>query len=237
MASVIGISAASVRRIWQAHGLKPHRNRTFKLSNDPQFAEKLDDIVGLYLNPPEHALVLCVDEKSQIQALDRTQPGLPLKKGRARTMTHDYKRHGTTTLFAALNTLDGKLISTCMDKHRHQEWLRFLRQIDRETPPTNTPRSNAGLPATNDSTSTSPRPVLRGSTWSSASFAISPTSAFAAACSVGSMNSLAPSMRTSPATMTLPNLTSGPPKPPISSRKSSAVAPTFINCNLIDALH
>jgi len=135
MAAVMGISAASVRRIWQAHGLKPHRNRTFKLSNDPQFAEKLDDIVGLYLNPPEHALVLCVDEKSQIQALDRTQPGLPLKKGRARTMTHDYKRHGTTTLFAALNTLDGKLISTCMDKHRHQEWLRFLRQIDRETPP------------------------------------------------------------------------------------------------------
>jgi transposase len=135
MAAVMGISAASVRRIWHAHGLKPHRKKTFKLSNDPRFAEKLDDIVGLYLNPPEHALVLCVDEKSQIQALDRTQPGLPLKKGRARTMTHDYKRYGTTTLFAALNTLDGKLISTCMKKHRHQEWLKFLRQIDRETPP------------------------------------------------------------------------------------------------------
>lgn len=135
MAAAAGISEASVRRIWRAHGLKPHRVETFKLSNDPQFAEKLDNIVGLYLNPPEHALVLSVDEKSQMQALDRTQPGLPLKKGRAQTMTHDYKRYGTTTLFAALSTLDGKVISTCMEKHRHQEWLKFLRQIDRETPP------------------------------------------------------------------------------------------------------
>ena len=133
MAAVMGISEASVRRIWHAHGLKPHRVETFKLSNDPRFAEKLEDIVGLYLNPPEHALVLSVDEKSQMQALDRTQPGLPLKKGRAQTMTHDYKRYGTTTLFAALNTLDGKLISTCMNRHRHQEWLKFLRQIDRQT--------------------------------------------------------------------------------------------------------
>jgi len=123
MAAAMGVSAASVRRIWRAHGLKPHHTKTFKLSNDPRFEEKLEDIVGLYLNPPEHALVLCVDEKSQIQALDRTQPGLPLKKGRAGTMTHDYKRNGTTTLFAALNTLDGTLISTCMKKHRHQEWL------------------------------------------------------------------------------------------------------------------
>ena len=135
MAAAVGISEASVRRIWHAHGLKPHRVETFKLSNDPLFAEKLDDIVGLYLNPPEHALVLSVDEKSQMQALDRTQPGLPLKKGRGQTMTHDYKRYGTTTLFAALSTLDGKVISTCMEKHRHQEWLKFLRQIDRETPP------------------------------------------------------------------------------------------------------
>ena len=133
MAQAAGISEASVRRIWKAHGLKPHRVATFKLSNDPQFVEKLEDIVGLYLNPPEHAVVLSLDEKSQIQALDRSQPGLPLKKGRLQTMTHDYKRHGTTTLFAALNVLNGKVIGTCMDKHRHQEWLRFLRLIDRQT--------------------------------------------------------------------------------------------------------
>ena len=131
MAAVAGISEASVRRIWHSHGLKPHRVETFKLSNDPRFAEKLEDIVGLYLNPPEHALVLSLDEKSQIQALDRT---LPMKKGRAHTMTHDYKRHGTTTLFAALNTLDGSVMATCMERHRHQEWLKFLRLIDRQTP-------------------------------------------------------------------------------------------------------
>src|SRR5271154_1864379 len=134
MAAAAGISEASVRRIWRAHGLKPHRVHTFKLSNDPRFAEKLEDVVGLYLNPPEHALVLSLDEKSQIQALDRTQPGLPMKKGRAQTMTHDYKRYGTTTLFAALNTLDGTVMATCMVRHRHQEWLRFLRLIDRQTP-------------------------------------------------------------------------------------------------------
>ena len=134
MAAVAGISEASVRRIWHSHGLKPHRVETFKLSNDPRFAQKLEDIVGLYQNPPEHALVLSLDEKSQIQALDRTQPGLPMKKGRAHTMTHDYKRHGTTTLFAALNTLDGSVMATCMERHRHQEWLKFLRLIDRQTP-------------------------------------------------------------------------------------------------------
>ena len=134
MARAVGISEASVRRIWRAHGLKPHRVHTFKLSNDPRFAEKLEDVVGLYSNPPEHALVLSLDEKSQIQALDRTQPGLPMKKGRAQTMTHDYKRYGTTTLFAALNTLDGTVMATCMERHRHQEWLRFLRLIDRQTP-------------------------------------------------------------------------------------------------------
>src|SRR5229473_1129030 len=134
MAQAAGISEASVRRIWKRHGLKPHLLRGFKLSNDPLFAEKVEDIVGLYLNPPEHALVLSVDEKSQVQALDRTQPGLPLKKGRAGTMTHDYKRNGTTTLFAALNTLNGKVISTCMPRHRHQEWLKFLRLIDSSTP-------------------------------------------------------------------------------------------------------
>jgi transposase len=134
MAAAVGVSEASVRRVWKAHGLKPHRIESFKLSNDPRFAEKLEEIVGLYLHPPEHALVLSLDEKSQIQALDRTQPGLPMKKGRAQTMTHDYKRHGTTTLFAALNTLDGTVMATCMPRHRHQEWLKFLRLIDRQTP-------------------------------------------------------------------------------------------------------
>jgi transposase len=134
MAERTGVSEATVRRIWRAHGLKPHLSRTFKVSNDPQFADKLTDVVGLYLNPPEHAIVLSVDEKSQIQALDRTQPGLPLKKGRCGTMTHDYKRNGTATLFAALNTLDGRVISMCDNRHRHQEWLRFLRVIDKLTP-------------------------------------------------------------------------------------------------------
>jgi len=134
MAREVGISETSVRRIWRRHGLKPHRLRSFKLSNDPNFAEKLRDIVGLYLNPPERALVLSLDEKSQIQALDRTQPGLPLRRGRCQTMTHDYKRHGTTTLFAALSTLDGTVIGTCMKRHTHKEWLKFLRLIDRQTP-------------------------------------------------------------------------------------------------------
>ena len=134
MAEAAGLSEKSVRRIWHKHGLKPHLSRTFKVSNDPEFAEKLEAIVGLYLNPPEHAIVLCADEKSQIQALDRTQPGLPIKKGRCGTMTHDYKRNGTATLFAAMNTLDGTVISMCDDQHRHQEWLKFLRVIDQVTP-------------------------------------------------------------------------------------------------------
>ncbi|MCA1701254.1 MAG: IS630 family transposase [Actinobacteria bacterium] len=134
MAKAQGVSAATVQRIWDAHGLQPHRVRAFKLSNDPKFTEKLTDVVGLYLNPPEKALVLCVDEKSQIQALDRTQPSLPMKKGRAGTMTHDYKRNGTTTLFAALNTLDGSVVGQCLPRHRHQEFLKFLRTLDREFP-------------------------------------------------------------------------------------------------------
>lgn len=134
MAEAVGVSEKSVRRIWHKHGLKPHLMESFKVSKDPHFAEKLEAIVGLYLNPPEHALVLCCDEKSQIQALDRTQPGLPLKPGRAGTMTHDYKRNGTATLFAALNTLDGKVISLCQERHRHQEWLRFLRLVNDATP-------------------------------------------------------------------------------------------------------
>ena len=134
LAAKVGVSDTTVLRVWRRHGLKPHLVDTFKVSRDPRFVEKLEDIIGLYLNPPEHALVLCCDEKSQVQALDRTQPGLPLKKGRAATMTHDYKRHGTTTLFAALSTLDGSLISCCQQHHRHEEWLVFLRQINRETP-------------------------------------------------------------------------------------------------------
>src|SRR5713101_5255247 len=130
MAKATGISVSSVQRIWRAHGLQPHRVRQFKLSNDPQFAAKLREIVGLYVDPPDHAIILSVDEKSQIQALDRTQPGLPMKKGRAGTMTHDYKRHGVTTLFAALNVLEGKVIGQCMKRHRHQEFIRFLNVIE-----------------------------------------------------------------------------------------------------------
>ena len=135
MAARAGIAPSSVHKIWVAHGLKPHLTKTFKLSRDPNFVAKVEDIVGLYVNPPDKALVLAVDEKSQIQALDRTQPGLPIKKGRAGTMTHDYKRHGTTSLFAALDVATGAVIGQCMKRHRHQEFLRFLRTIDRHTPP------------------------------------------------------------------------------------------------------
>jgi transposase len=135
MAKVIGVSLRTVQRIWQAHKLQPHRIRTFKRSNDPDFITKLEDIVGLYMAPPAHAVVLSVDEKSQIQALDRTQPGLPLKPGKSGTMSHDYVRNGTTTLFAALNTLDGTVIGRCMQKHRHQEFIRFLNAVEREVPP------------------------------------------------------------------------------------------------------
>ena len=134
MAQAQGVSEATVRRIWKQHNLKPHLVKTFKLSRDKQFLEKLTDVVGLYLNPPDKALVLCVDEKSQIQALDRTQPGLPIKKGRCGTLTHDDKRNGTTTLFAALSMLDGTVIGDCMPRHRHQEFIRFLKKIDSETP-------------------------------------------------------------------------------------------------------
>jgi transposase len=134
MAARAGVSSATVQRIWAARGLKPHRVKTFKLSNDPKFEEKLVDVVGLYLNPPENAIVLCMDEKSQIQALDRTQPSLPIKPGRAGTMTHDYKRNGTTTLFAALDVLTGSVIGQCLPRHRHGEFLKFLKTIDREVP-------------------------------------------------------------------------------------------------------
>ena len=134
LAAASGLSVSSVQRIWRAHGLRPHQVRSFKLSTDPNFATKVEDIVGLYVDPPAHAVVLSIDEKSQIQALDRTQPGLPLKKGRAETMTHDYKRNGTTTLFAAFNVLDGTVIGQCMQRHRHQEFLRFLNAVEGAVP-------------------------------------------------------------------------------------------------------
>ena len=134
MAESQGVSKSTVSNIWRSHNLKPHRVKSFKLSRDSRFLEKLSDVVGLYLNPPQKALVLCVDEKSQIQALDRTQPGLPLKKGRCGTMTHDYKRHGTTTLFAALEVLEGRVVGQCFERHRNQEFLRFLRRLDQEFP-------------------------------------------------------------------------------------------------------
>ena len=134
LGAVLGVSASTVMRHWQAHGLKPHIVRSFKVLRDPKFVEKLEDIMGLYMSPPEHALALCCDEKSQVQALDRTQPGLPLKQGCAQTMTHDDKRHGTTMLFAVLNVLAGEVIGRCQQRHVHAEWLKFLRKIDRETP-------------------------------------------------------------------------------------------------------
>jgi len=134
MAKRVGVSKDTVQRVWSARGLKPHLVKTFKLSNDPRFEEKLIDVVGLYLNPPDEAIVLCMDEKSSVQALDRTQPSLPMVKGRAATMTHDYKRHGTTTLFAALDVLTGKVIGSCLPKHRHSEFVRFLKVIDTEVP-------------------------------------------------------------------------------------------------------
>lgn len=134
MAKAANTNATTVRRIWNEHGLKPHLVKSFKLSNDKQFVEKLTDVVGLYLNPPEHAIVLSCDEKSSIQALDRTQPSLPMRRGKKGTVTHDYKRHGTTTLFAALGMLDGRVIGTCMSQHRHQEWIKFLKLIDEKTP-------------------------------------------------------------------------------------------------------
>jgi transposase len=134
LAKELGVNHVLIHRVWRANGLKPHLTATFKISRDKNFVEKLTDVVGLYLNPPEHALVLCADEKSQIQALDRTQPGLPMKKGRCGTMTHDYVRHGTTTLFAAIELVEGRLIGACMNQHRHQEWIKFLKLIDVQTP-------------------------------------------------------------------------------------------------------
>jgi transposase len=230
MAAAAGISHTSVQRIWRAHGLKPHLIKTFKISRDKNFAAKVADVVGLYLDPPDKALVLCVDEKSQIQALDRTQPGLPMKKGRAGTMTHDYKRNGTTTLFAALNMLDGKVIGACMPRHRHCEFLRFLKLIDQQTA-TNldlhlvvdnyathkTPAVKRWLTAF---TCTSHQPRHPGSTWSNASSPRSPATASAAAFSKASPNSRAPSWNTWQTTMPPLSLSSGPSRPAKSSKKS-----------------
>jgi len=156
MAKAVGISPSSVRRIWKGHGLQPHRVRSFKLSNDPKFAEKLKEVVGLYVDPPTHAVVLSLDEKSQIQALDRTQPGLPMKKGRCATMTHDYKRHGTTTLFAALDILEGKVIGRGMQRHRHQEFIRFLNAVERQVP------ANKAVHVVLDNYATHKHPKVRG---------------------------------------------------------------------------
>jgi len=135
MAKAVGVSKDTVQRVWKDNGLQPHRTKSFKVSNDPHFVEKLVDVVGLYLDPPDHALVLSCDEKSQIQALDRTQKSLPIYPGRLKTLTHDYKRNGTTTLFAAIELAEGRIISECMPRHRHQEWIKFLKKIDAETPP------------------------------------------------------------------------------------------------------
>ncbi len=230
LAKAAGVSLRSVQRILEAHQLAPHRIRTFKLSNDPKFAEKLKDVVGLYVDPPAHAVVLSVDEKSQIQALDRTQPGLPMKPGRAGTMTHDYKRHGTTTLFAALNILDGTVIGRNMQRHRHQEFIRFLNTIEEQVPVGKVIHAivdnyathkhpKVGIPA---GPSTSPRLPHPGSMRSKASSPSSPAVASSAACSDPSLIckslSTASSLRQTP----IPNPSSGPPIRSASSPPSNA---------------
>lgn len=243
MAKAAGISHTSVQRIWSAHGLKPHLVKTFKLSNNKRFVEKVRDVVGLYLDPPDHALVFSADEKSQIQALAwiwRTQPGLPIKKGRAGTMTHDYKRNGTTTLFAALNVATGAVIGQCMKRHRHQEWLEFLRTIERTTPkgldlhpiadhyathqhpkslPRRRPGSRLGSNAIRVFICTSRRHRDLGSTKWSAASAGSPKTASAAASSRAWPNSKPPSSNTFITTMPTQNLSSGPPRQPLFSKQ------------------
>jgi transposase len=204
MAKAVGISPSSVRRIWKGHGLQPHRVRSFKLSNDPKFAEKLKEVVGLYVNPPAHAVVLSLDEKSQIQALDRTQPGLPMKKGRCATMTHDYKRHGTTTLFAALDILAGKVIGRCMQRHRHQEFTMLH---------TSTPRCAVGSHAIHASPSTSRRRRVLGPTRSKVGLPNSPGNASSAASSPRSSSCRPPSTASSLRPTTSPSRSSGPNPP------------------------
>ena len=241
LAAKVGISDTTVLKVWRAHGLKPHRVKTFKVSRDPKFVEKLEDIVGLYMSPPEHALVLCCDEKSQVQALDRTQPGLPLKKGRAETMTHDYKRHGTTTLFAAMSTLDGAVISRCAQRHRHIEWLDFLRQIDRETPKDKT----LHLVCDNDATHKHPKVKAwlakhprfhihftpTSASWlnrverffrerAACPWGTSPTNGCGAEYFAAFPSSLPPSRNTSLCITKIPSPSSGPPRPKTSYKKS-----------------
>jgi len=235
LARAAGVSLRSVQRILEAHQLAPHRIRTFKLSNDPKFAEKLKDVVGLYVDPPAHAVVLSVDEKSQIQALDRTQPGLPMKKGRAGTMTHDYKRNGTTTLFAALNVLDGTVISRNMTRHRHQEFIRFLNDVDVRfpnerqsmpsstiTPLTSIRRSANGSRNTGVGPSTSRQPRPLGSMLSKASSPSSLTGASSVACSDPSTNWRMPSTASSLKQTPTPNPSCGPHAQAASSLLSNA---------------
>ena len=235
LAKAAGVSLRSVQRILEANQLAPHRIRTFKLSNDPKFAEKLKDVVGLYVDPPAHAVVLSVDEKSQIQALDRTQPGLPMKPGRAGTMTHDYKRHGTTTLFAALNVLDGTVIGRNMQRHRHQEFIRFLNTIEAQVP------KRKAIHAIVDNYATHKHPkvrrwLARHPRWT---FHFTPTSASWLNAVEGFFAKLTrrrlkrgvfrslpdcrpPSTASSPRPTTTPSPSSGPPSPKRSSPLSNA---------------
>ena len=224
MAKTVGLSLRAVQRIWEAHRLQPHRIRTFKRSNDPAFAEKVEDLVGLYMHPPAHAVVLSIDEKSQIQALDRTQPGLPIKPGRCGTMTHDYKRHGTTTLFAALNTLDGVVLGRCMQRHRHQEFIRFLNAVERAVPAGKLVHAIVDNYATHTHPKvkawlvrhprwrfpTSPRNPVPGSTPSKASSPNSPVSASGVASSNPSSTCRPPSTAISRSTTMIPSPSCGP---------------------------
>ena len=227
LAEATGLSRMTISRIWRAFGLQPHRTDTFKLSPDPLLIEKVRDIVGLYMNPPDHALVLCVDEKSQIQALDRTQPLLPMQPGQLERGTHDYKRNGTTSLFAALDLKTSRVIGQLHRRHRSVEFRKFLDVIEARCPPdwmfisssTTTaltkPRSSGtGSPSARASMSTSRPPTVHGSTWSSAGSPNSPTSGFAAACSAASRNWKRPFASTSTCTTKIPNPSSGP-EPPI----------------------
>ena len=230
MARVAKISLSATQRIWRAHGLQPHRIRQFKLSNDPEFATKLRDIVGLYVDPPAHAVVLSVDEKSQIQPLDRTQPGLPMKKGRCGTMTHDYVRNGTTTLFAALNVLEGRVIGRCMQHHRHQEFIRFLNTVEAEVPAAKQvhaimdnyathkhPKVIAWLERLRDGCFISRQPRHPGSMLSRASSPSSPIDVSNAACSTPSSHFRPSSIDLSPTPTPIRDPYNGPKTP----RKSS----------------
>jgi hypothetical protein len=230
LAKAAGVSLRSVQRILEAHQLAPHRIRAFKLSNDPKFAEKLKDVVGLYVDPPAHAVVLSVDEKSQIQALDRTQPGLPMKPGRAGTMTHDYKRYGTTTLFAALNILDGTVIGRNMQRHRHQEFIRFLNTIEEQVPAGKVihaivdnyathkhPRVRQWLARHSRWTFHFTRPLPPGSMRSKASSPSSRAVASSEACSAPSLTCKSPSTASSPRQTPIPNPSYGPPIQSVSS--------------------